>query len=81
MTKYIFLFFIISFISAAETDKNPDDYLKVNKSKTVKVWIFFKDKGPIEELSFKKASEEISEKALQRRSKIFSLYHTQCLLH
>lgn len=55
---------------AGKIDNNLLKYIVQNPDKNIKVWIFFKDKGPFSERSFAKVYNRLSERAIQRRSKV-----------
>jgi len=71
MLKLIFWIFILSIsIFAGKLDKNLQRFISENPDQSVKAWIFFKDKGPHNELSFSEEYNRINKQALQRRSKM-----------
>lgn len=73
MLKYILWIIILSTtVFAGKIDKNLLSFVSQNPDQNIKAWIFFKDKGPRNFLSFTKEYSRITEKALKRRSKMTS---------
>lgn len=76
MKKIMFLFIIISFTVFAQTPLNKftdrlNNYINNSLSNSeVHVWIFFSDKGPDSENLLASPNQIVSEKSLQRRSKV-----------
>lgn len=66
----VLIFAFSTFLFSVDIDKNLANYLNENPGKNVKIWIFFKDKGPENKLSFSKVNEYLSERAIKRRRKI-----------
>lgn len=70
MKTILFIFISFAIATAAEIEPKLAQYLSEQNPHELNVWIFFKDKGPQEALSFSKASSFVSERALQRRAKM-----------
>ncbi len=59
-----------TFLFSADIEQNIKNFINENPGRDIKIWIFFKDKGREKDLSVYDIDEYLSEKAINRRSKI-----------
>jgi serine protease AprX len=70
MLRFFLIVLLFNAVFAGKIDKTLQKYISGNPSQNLKVWIFFKDKGPENELSFVKEQVRLSPQALERRAKM-----------
>jgi len=72
MFKLLVVFILIFSTSLLSTEINQTlrNYISENPGQDVKIWIFFKDKGPEKDLPFYEVNEHLTERAIKRRGKI-----------